>query len=163
MDVQSVLTTIALPIALGIGAWFAVNFAGKPILELEETRKLALAAATRYWAISPQAVGETRARALAALYEAASALNGFSRAEALASRTWCRVFGYDLDFAAGALRGLAEGIRGKTIFPDEQRKLTVDAVHLSLNATRHLSATELAAARDAIERTKHPLNDENTC
>ena len=73
---------------LGIGAWFAVNFAGKPILELEETRKSALVAATRYWAISPQSVGETRTRALTALYEAASALNGFSRAETLASRTW---------------------------------------------------------------------------
>jgi hypothetical protein len=147
-DMCSLLTTTILSAIAGVLAWVALNFAGAPVLALRKARQEALGIADRRWAISPSASDEARSVAIKALNDAAAALVELRRADAIAVRRYCDWLGYDLELAAGCLRGLAKGVRGG--YSDEKRKRTRDALFVSLGAARGLSATEIATATEAI-------------
>ena len=97
---------------------------------------------------------ELAQRALTALHDSANALRAFARERSLATRIVCAIWKYNLDYAARALLGLAEGARGQYQYSVEIRRTTLHALFLSLNAPHHLSQQEIEAAR--AEMAKWP-------
>lgn len=149
-DAASVLTGV------GVAAlsWVALNFFGKPILTLREKRREALEVAERYAYVGSHGSvsDEYRARALAALHDAGNSLRAYVRERSLATRLYCSVLGYDLDFASRAVFGLGEAARGQYRIEERTCRLTLHALFVALGSTHHLSAGEIAAAR--AEMTK---------
>jgi hypothetical protein len=61
---------------------------------------------------------------------------------------------YDLELAAHCLFALAEGPRGEYARSLNSRRNTVNALHICLGATSHLSQAELEDAQQATRETK---------
>jgi hypothetical protein len=150
----SLVTTTILAAIAGVLGWAASNFVGAPVLALRKTREEALKAADRYWAVSPSWSDEGRSNAIKALNDAASVLAGDGLADGIAVQRYCDWLGYDLEVAAGCLRGLAAGGREGYSISDEERQRTRNALFVSLGATRRLSPAEIAAATEAIAITR---------
>ncbi len=143
--------------AAAIAAWFAVNFLGKPILAIREKRLQAIEAADRYFSVSFHSSDELRTTALKSLNEIGSTLRAYNREASIATRLWCRIFGYDLELAARCLFGLAEVARGQYSFSEDKRKDTLNALYVSLRATGHLSPQEIEAVHRKIAEAKGSL------
>jgi hypothetical protein len=141
---------------VGVAAlsWVALNFFGKPILTLREKRREALEVAERYAYVGLHGGGsdEYRSRALAALHDAGNSLRAYVRERSLATRIYCWVFRYDLDFAARAVFGLGEAARGEYQIEERTRRLNLHAVFVALGSTHHLSKGEIAAARTEMKK-----------
>jgi hypothetical protein len=150
---------------MGVAAlsWVALNFFGKPILGLREKRREALEVGERYAyvglhdilinddGIHQPAPDEYQKRALAELRDAGNSLRAHFRERSLATQIYCWIFGYDLDYAARSLLGLAEAARGYHI-GERARRLTLHALFVALGATHHLSAGEIAAAQTEMKQ-----------
>jgi hypothetical protein len=141
---------------VGVAAlsWVALNFFGKPILALRDKRREALEVGERYAYVglhgSPSE--EYQKRALSELHDAGNLLRAHFRERSLATRIYCRVFGYDLDYAARAMLGLAEATRGQYQISEKARRLTLHALFVALGATHHLSAGEITVARTEMKQ-----------
>jgi hypothetical protein len=148
-----VMADAAGSVLTGVGvaalSWVALNFFGKPILTLSEKRREALEVAERYAYVglhgSPS--DEYQTRALVALHDAGNSLRAYVRERSLATRLYCWVLRYDLDYAARAVFGLGEAARGEYRIDERVRRLTLHALFVALGSTHHLSAGEIAAPR----------------
>ncbi|MBI5130264.1 MAG: hypothetical protein HZA66_12545 [Rhodopseudomonas palustris] len=139
---------------VAVAAWFAVYFVGKPVVALQQNRLEALKVAERYYLVDMNASEDERDAALKALFEAGVALRTLHRGWSTAVRMWCWIWRYDLDLAAQALFGLAEGPRGNLVIAPETRKNTLDALYVALGAHKHLSAETVQAIRRMIAQTQ---------
>jgi hypothetical protein len=133
-------------------SWVALNFFGKPILTLREKRREVLEIAEKYAYVDHSSSDELHRRAFEALRDAGNSLRAHSRERALATRIYCRVFGYELDDAARAMLGLAEAARGQYQYDKGVRRLTLHALFVAFGSTHHLSASEIAAARTEMKK-----------
>jgi hypothetical protein len=150
----SIIATAIITALIAIGAWFALNFLGKPILAIRESRLEALKFAERYSGVSFGSSDELRDTALKTLNNVGNTLLAYSRERSLATRTWCYLFNYDLEVAARCLFGLAEGPRGEFSISAEVRRNTLNALFISLGVTHHLSPAELVAVKKMIAEIK---------
>lgn len=141
---------------IGVAAvsWVALNFFGKPIWALREKRREALEVAERYAYVGLHGTPseDYQRRALTALHNAGNSLRAHARERSLATQVYCRVFQYDLDFAARAVLGLGEAVRGEYRIDELARRLTLHALFVALGAVEHLSAGEIAAARAEMKK-----------
>jgi len=137
-----------------IVAYVAVYFVGKPVVALQRERIAALQAAERYYTVDASASEDERDAAVKALFEAGTTLRAYQRGWSTAVRLWCFVWRYDLDLAAQALFGLAEGPRGKMAIPPEARKNTLNALYVALGAHRHLPPETVDAIQQMIAQTR---------
>jgi hypothetical protein len=130
-----------------------VNFFGKPILALQDKRREALEVAERYAYVGVRGTPseEYQSRALAELFDAGNSLRAYARESSLATNLYCRVFRYDLDFAAAAVLSLGEAARGEYGIGAGQRRRNLHAVFVALGSSGHLSPREVAAARATIK------------
>jgi hypothetical protein len=147
-------------LALGAVGWVGLNFFGKPILTLKEKRREALEVGERYAYVglhnTPYLTyddssrrpmpDEYQKRALSELSDAGNSLRAHFRERSLSTQIYCWVFGYDLDYAARSLLGLAEAARVPYI-NERARRLTLHALLVALGATHHLLPAEIAVAR----------------
>jgi hypothetical protein len=159
-DAGSVLT------GAGVAAlsWVALNFFGKPILSLREKRREALEVAERYAYVGLHSTPneEYQNRALAALCDAGNSLRAYGRESSLGTRIYCWVLAYDLDFAARAMFGLGEAVRGIYGFDERTRRLTLHALFVALDSTHHLSPCEVAAAQAEMKNWRDGNRDITT-
>jgi hypothetical protein len=110
---MTTLISAAVVAAIAVAAWFATNFLGQPILALRAKRLEAMQIAEKYLYVN-HACSENLCRtARTSLHDVGNALLAYSREASFATRLWCRLWKYDLDFAAHCLFGLAEGASGK--------------------------------------------------
>ena len=159
-----------LSVVGGLGSavigWIALNFFGKPILRLRDTRRHALEVGERYAYIGLEnfagrlAYDDLTLRrpdrskndevdlSFNALNDAGNSLRALARERSLATYLYCWVLKYDLTKAASATFGLAETVRGKYIFDEQTRRLMLHVLFVALGATHHLSSSEVAVAAD---------------
>lgn len=97
--------------------------------------------------VDHRASEELRQRALTALHDSGNALRAYTRERSLATRIVCAIWKYDMDYAARALFGLAEAVRGQYQYSEDIRRITLHGVFVSLNATHHLSNQEIENSR----------------
>jgi hypothetical protein len=149
-DVVSVVAGIGVA-AVG---WVALNFFGKPVLTLIEKRREALEIGERYAYVGlpPSPSDEYRSRALTALNNIGSSMRALARERSLATRIYCWAMRYDLDKAASALLGLSEAARGQYQYKERTLRLTLHVLFVALGSSHHLSAGEVAAAREEMHR-----------
>jgi hypothetical protein len=159
----SAATAIGSLVVATIG-WMGLNFFGKPIVTLRETRRKALEVAERYAYVGLYGLPseEYQTRALAALHDAGNSLRAYVRENALATRIYCWGLHYDLDFAARAALGLGEAARGEYKVDEMARRLTLHALFVALGSARHLSAGEIAAARAEMKKWHYGNRDMTT-
>jgi hypothetical protein len=129
-------------ILAAIVGWFVLNMIAKPILRVREQRLDALRIAERYayfgWTEQDERVREVRRE----LFDVASKLRAQARGQSWPLRCYCRLLRYDLEGAAGALRGLGK-MAGDYGYPDRVRQNNLNHVYISLRAHRHLSRETL--------------------
>ena len=149
-DAGSVLTGVGVAAV----SWVALNFFGKPILALRDKRREALEAAERYAYVGLHGTPseEYESRAFAALHDVGNSLRVYARESSLATKIYCRVLRYDLDYAARAVLGLGLAARGEYRIDERARRVTLHALFVALGATHHLSAGEIAAARTEMKQ-----------
>jgi hypothetical protein len=131
-------------------AWVVLNFLGRPVLAVREKRLEAIQVAERYSNVGIFSSDGLRDTALKSLHDVGTALRAYSREASIATRLYCRLMKYDLNFAARCLFGIAEGARGEFQLSEEQRKNTLNALYISLGATSHLTQAEIDTVRRAI-------------
>ncbi|MFT4278918.1 MAG: hypothetical protein QM576_21440 [Rhodopseudomonas sp.] len=141
-------------VVVAIVAYGAVYFIGKPVVALQAKRIDVLDVAERYSAVDAGAPEDTRDAAVKALFEAGTSLRAYQRGWSTAVRLWCWLWGYDLDLAAQALYGLAEGPRAKMVIPPEARRNTLNALYVALGAAKHLPPETVDAIKRMIAETK---------
>jgi hypothetical protein len=131
-------------------AWFAYNWAGKPILDVRSKRLDALKVAELY-GFKGYGFGEDETnRAREELSEAAISLRSLNRGQPWTARLYCRLLRYDLESAASVLYGLV-GLVGMALKPENSsRRDAVDAVYVLLNASQHLSAERVREIRKKL-------------
>jgi hypothetical protein len=152
------MTSIVVSALIAIAAWFALNFFGRPILAIRESRLVALQIGERYSGVGFGSSDGLRDTALKAYNDIGNTLLAYSRERSLATRIWCYLFSYDLEVAARCLFALAEGPRGEFSINDDRRKNTLNALFISLGVKHHLSATELMAVKQMIAEAKKAAN-----
>jgi hypothetical protein len=140
-------------VILGVLAWFATNWIGKPISDVRDKRLKALQAAEQNWRIGGRSSVERTVEGRAALNEAASALRSISRGHAWSARLYCRIARYDLEAAAYALISL-HNKTGRHEYDDKTRKLVLDSIYLFLGAHKHLSPERINEIKEQVERDK---------
>jgi hypothetical protein len=132
-----------------VAAWLVLNLIGKPLLQVREQRLDALHIAERYayfrWSEEDARVREVRRE----LFDIASKLRAQARGQSWPLRCYCWLLRYDLEGAAGALRGLGN-MAGDTGYADQVRQNNLNHVYISLRAHRHLSREALRAHRDMV-------------
>jgi hypothetical protein len=171
MDFGAAVGSVAVA-ALG---WVGLNFFGKPILTLREKRREALEVGERYAYVGlhealylmnddglRRPTDEYQNTALAALRDAGNSLRVYFRERSLATQIYCRLFGYDLDYAARALLGLSEAARVPYLIDERARRLTLHALFVALGSTHHLSAGEIAAAQTEMKKWHYGDRDTTT-
>src|SRR5580698_2090735 len=131
-------------------AWLAYNWAGKPILDVRSARIDALKTAELYGFIGYGYTDDETKRARDSLGEAATSLRSLHRSQPWTSRLYCRVLNYDLETAASILFGLVGLVGAHLNQENRSRRDSVDAIHLALNACRHLSAQRVADLREKL-------------
>ncbi len=134
---------------LGLAAWLAVNFAGKPILAVRDARLEALRVAERYANVSGWASEESAGTARRALADISSRLRSLCRGQGWPVRLYCRLMRYNLEEATLAINGL-QHMAGEHA-PEQTRKNNLNLVYCSLNAYRHLSDNELLILKAALD------------
>jgi hypothetical protein len=146
-------------LALGAVGWVGSNFFGKPTLALRDKRREALEVAERYAYVGLHSAPseEYQKRALAALYDVGNSLRAYARESSLATKMYCRVLRYDLDFAARAVFCLARAVQiaggqYRIVEIDNTRRPALHVLFVALGATHHLSAGEVAAARTEMKQ-----------
>jgi hypothetical protein len=131
-------------------AWLAYNWAGKPVLDVRSARLDALKAAELYGFIGYGHGDEETNKAKAALNEAATELRSLSRGQPWAAKLYCHPLGYDLELAGSSLVGLA-GLTGAFLGPENSsRRDSVDAVHILLNANKHLDGKRVIEIKQKL-------------
>ncbi len=131
-------------------AWLAYNWAGKPILDVRSKRLDTLKVAELYGFKGYGFAEDETNRAREALSEAAISLRALNRGQPWTARLYCRLLRYDLEFAASVLYGLV-GLVGAHLKPENSsRRDAVDAVHILLNASQHLSAERIREIREKL-------------
>lgn len=131
-------------------AWLAYNWAGKPILDVRSARLDALKAADLYGFTGYGHGDEETNKAKAALNEAATILRSLSRGQPWTAKVYCRVLGYDLEFAGSVLIGLAGLVGALLRIENPSRRDGVDAVHVLLGASKHLSAERVSEIKQKL-------------
>jgi hypothetical protein len=154
---MAVISTILTAAIVGVLAWFATNWIGKPIVEARTMRIKALHAAEQNAWVGGAAGDERIRAARAALNDAASGLRSISRGHSWPLRLYCRLFRIDLETAAGALITLHNMI-GDYGYTKERRQFVLDAIYVFLGAHRHLSRDRIVEIRKQVERDKR-LNE----
>jgi hypothetical protein len=144
-----------LPLLIGVAGWIVTNFLASPILALQGKRREALEVAERYYRVDSASSDDLRDRALKSLNDVGNALRALSREASLATRLWCKLCGYDLDFAARCLFGLAAGPRGEFAIEARDKEKTLNAFFVSLGAARHLSPEAIKGVRRDIEKARN--------
>jgi hypothetical protein len=131
-------------------AWLAYNWAGKPILDVRSKRLDALKVAELY-GFKGYGFGEDETnRAREVLSEAAISLRALNRGQPWTARLYCHLLRYDLESAASVLYGLV-GLVGAALQPENSsRRDAVDAIHVLLNASQHLSAERIREIREKL-------------
>ena len=142
---------VSIAAVVGVAGWIVANFFGGPILALQEKRREALEVAERYYRVDSASSDGLRGTALKSLTGAGTALRALSCEASLATRLWCKLLGYDLDFAARCLFGLAQGARGEFRFEADSMEKTLNAFYVSLGAAGHLSPEVVKAVKRDIE------------
>jgi hypothetical protein len=141
-------------VLLGVAGWIVTNFFGSPILALQGKRREALEVAERYYRVDSASSDDLRDMALKSLNDVGNAPRALSREASLATRLWCKLWGYDLDFAARCLFGLAQGARGEYRFDADSMEKTLNAFYVSLGAASHLSPEMVEAVKRDIEMAR---------
>jgi hypothetical protein len=178
VDVAGSILTGVTGLAGAALGWVALNFFGKPILALKEKRREALEIGERYSYVGLhyRLIGDDVLyatlkegddyvkQAVLSLRDAGNSLRAHFRERSLATRIYCLAFGYDLDYAARCLLGLAEAARtaGSLDVGEKARRLTLHALFVALGATQHLSAGEIAAARTEMKKWDYGNPDVTT-
>jgi hypothetical protein len=139
---------IALPASFL--AWVTYNWAGKPILDVRCARLEALKAAELYGFIGYGYSEDETNRARDALSDAATALRSLNRGQPWTARLYCRFSKYDLEVAASVLSGLVGLVGAHLGQENTSRRDAVDAIHLMLNASQHLSAERVFDIRKKL-------------
>jgi hypothetical protein len=142
---------VLIAAAVGVAGWIVANFFGGPILALQGKRREALEVAERYYRVDSFSSDDLRDRALKSLHDVGNALRALSREASLATRLWCKLWDYDLDFAARCLFGLAQGARGEYEVDADRMEKTLNAFYVSLGAASHLSPEVVEALKRDIE------------
>jgi hypothetical protein len=150
-------------VAIAALGWVGLNLFGKPILGLRDKRREALEAAERYAYVGLHGTPreEYQKRALAALHDVGNSLRAYARESSLATKLYCRMLRYDLDFAARAVLGLGAAARGEYRIDERARRLTLHALFVALGSTHHLSPGEIAVAK-AEMKNWHDANRDAT-
>jgi hypothetical protein len=151
-------------LAIGALGWVGLNLFGKPILALRDKRREALEVAERYAYVGLHSTPseEYQNRALAALHDVGNSLRAYARESSPATRLYCRVLRYDLDFAARAVLGLGEAARGEYRIDETTRRLTLHALFVALGSTHHLSPGEVAVAKVEMKNWHDANRDATT-
>ena len=143
---DSILTSV-VGVSIAAVSWVALNFVARPVLAVRDDRRKALEVAERYAYVGLHGTPseEYHKRALMALHDAGGTLRAHGRERSLAVRAYCRILGYDLDFASRAILGLGEALRGEYHIDEGARRITLHAVFVALGSTHHLTAAEVTA------------------
>jgi hypothetical protein len=132
-------------------AWLAYNWAGKPIVDVRSARPDALKAAELYRFTGYGHGDEETNRAKAGLNEAATGLRSLGRGQPWTAKLYCRMLGYDLELAGSVLIGLA-GLAGAFLGAENSsRRDGVDAVHVLLGASKHLSTERVSEIKQKLQ------------
>jgi hypothetical protein len=131
-------------------AWLAYNWAGKPILDVRLKRIEALKVAELYGFKGYGYSEDETNRARDELGDAAMSLRALNRGQPWTARLYCRLLGYDLEFAASVLHGLAGLVGAALTHENSSRRDGVDAVHVLLNASQHLSAERVTNIEEKL-------------
>jgi hypothetical protein len=134
-------------------AWLAYNWAGKPILDTRSTRLEALKAVELYGFTGYGHGEDKESRAKDGLIEAAAALRSLSRGQPWTARLYCQLLGYDLEFVASVLMGLASLVGAHLGQENSSRRDSVDAIYVLLNAAQHLSAERTCEIKEKLRIT----------
>jgi hypothetical protein len=126
-----------------------LNLIAKPLLQVRAQRLDALAS-QRGMRIFRGSEADARVREVRReLFDIASKLRAQARGQLWPLRCYCWLLRYDLEGAAGALRGLGN-MAGDPGYADQVRQNNLNHVYISLRAHRHLSGEALRAHRDMV-------------
>lgn len=137
---------------MGVASWAALHLVAKPILALRAQRLEAMRIAERYAYFGPMEPDERVRTVRREIFDAASNLVVHARGGSKLVRLYCKMMGYDLEAAAGALRGIGEMAGAQ--FSEETRMNTLSHVYISLGAGHHLSS-------EARQQHQAAINDSN--
>lgn len=154
MTAQTIIIGALASAAFGAATWIAVNWMGKPILDLRSARLEAIKAADGYGFIGFGFKADEVNKARSALSDAANSLRALSRGQPWTARLYCRCLSYHLELAASVLLGLVGLLEARLPYENTSRRDGVDAVHVLLNASRHLSADRI---NEVWEKINTPL------
>ncbi len=154
---MTAFSTVITGAIVGLVAWFAANWIGKPILDVRAMRTKALYAAEQNGGVGGAAGEQRITAARAALNDAASGLRSISRGHSWPVRLYCFFFGVDLEMAASALITL-HNMTGDFGYTNERHQLVVDAIYVFLRADRHLSKERIGEIKEEVERNKRLSN-----
>lgn len=147
---SNIIVGAVLALPASFFAWLAYNWGGKPILDVRAARLDALKAAELY---SFKGFGysddETNA-ARRALSDAANALRALSRGQPWTARLYCQALGYDLELSASVLMGFVGLVGAALGHGNSSRRDGVDAVHVLLNATQHLTNERVNEVKEKL-------------
>jgi hypothetical protein len=146
------ISAILTGVVVGVLAWLAANWIGKPIVEARDKRVKALHAAEQNSFVGSSAGDARIATARAALSDAASGLRSISRSH-WPVRLYFRTAHIDPEAAANALIGL-HNMTGEAGYDDETRQLLRDAVYVLLGAHQHLSRKRIDQIREQLDRER---------
>lgn len=142
--------TIIIGALAAAPTWIALNWMGKPILDLRSARLEAIKAADSYGFIGFGSKEDEVNKARSALSDAASSLRALSRGQPWTARLYCHFLGYHLELSASVLLGLVGLLEARLPYDNTSRRDGVDAVHVLLNASRHMSAERINVVREKI-------------
>jgi hypothetical protein len=131
-------------------AWITYNWIGKPVLDVRSARIDALKEAEFYGFVGYGYEEDEINTARSALSNAAMSLRALSRGQPWTARFYCHVLHCDFELSASVLLGLV-GLSGAHLSHDNtSRRDAVDAVHVLLNASQHMTAERIKVVREKI-------------
>jgi hypothetical protein len=143
-------------IPLAVVSWIVLHMVAKPVLNLREQRLDVLRLAERYAYFGPTDNAERVSVVRREIFDAASGLLVHSRGGSKLARLYCKAFGYDLEEAASALRGI--GSMAGELHSDDVRTNNLSHVYISLRAGHHLTPEARRSHQAAIDETKAKVN-----
>ena len=133
--------------------WIGTSFVGKPINALREGIREALRAADRYAYVGYGSSDDLVKTARRTLFDAASSLRSMWHMRSLAVSLYCRCRKIDLELGSWAITGLGSMVGGP--YDDTARRRQLDAIHVCLRATRHLSAERRLQIEIMLDEARH--------